>query len=408
MRPSIHKETVTLLIDNLNNNLFFRALVGENVTHLCDCPVLTKRDYDSAIKQLRTQFKPTDEFWQSVYWSPTGGSTDIDSKSFFFPWDHKEVNLQRKLMAKALSLPFLGPFSHNHTMANLFPGTHMYRSLELFYLLATDANITSLPISSSCTNQETDEFIEHFHPDIIAGAPITLADYAMFCLNNDLVRPKSAVLYASNPLFPAQEQAIIKAFNNPTIYSVYGSAETGPWAFHNSKVLSKNQFIIVKDIADVEIIDPDTNGYGAIVVTIKLRQRFPVVRYAIGDIGKLSTVDFENHQYCLLEVRGRNEQWLSYADLNIELKILSELLEHYLDWQIIQYFEKEDTIEIVEVRLLASSSNCDLSSLTQQLETLLLIHEFKGALKLKVTSVSLEQLIKSTSSQKVIKIVDKR
>ena len=143
-------------------------------------------------------------------------------------------------------------------------------------------------------------------------------------------------------------------------------------------------------------------------MTIKLRQRFPVVRYAIGDIGKLSTVDFENHQYCLLEVRGRNEQWLSYADLNIELKILSELLEHYLDWQIIQYFEKEDTIEIVEVRLLASPSNCDLSSLTQQLETLLLIHEFKGALKLKVTSVSLEQLIKSTSSQKVIKIVDKR
>ena len=240
MKPSIHKEIVILLMANLNNNLFFRALVGEKVTHLCDCPVLTKRDYDSAIKQLRTQFKPTDEFWQSVYWSPTGGSTDIDSKSFFFPWDHKEVNLQRKLMAKALSLPFLGPFSHNHTMANLFPGTHMYRSLELFNQLATDANITSLPISSSCTNQETDEFIEHFHPDIIAGAPITLADYAMFCLNNDLVRPKSAVLYASNPLFPAQEQAIIKAFNNPTIYSVYGSAETGPWAFHNSKVLSKN------------------------------------------------------------------------------------------------------------------------------------------------------------------------
>ena len=83
-------------------------------------------------------------------------------------------------------------------------------------------------------------------------------------------------------------------------------------------------------------------------------------------------------------------------------------MEHYLDWQIIQYFEKEDTIEIVEVRLLASPSNCDLSSLTQQLETLLLIHEFKGALKLKVNSVSLEQLIKSTSSQKVIKIVDKR
>ena len=397
-----------LFIKKTKNNIFFNTLVGKQVNHFCDCPVLTKSDYDSAINRLRKKFKPSDEFWQSVYWSPTGGSTDIHSKSFFFPWDNKEVNQQRKLMAKALSLPSLGPFSHNHTMANLFPGTNMYRSLELFNQLATDADITSLPISSSCTNQEIDEFVERFSPDIIAGAPITLADYATYCLNNNLVRPKTAVLYASNPLFPAQEQAIIKAFDNPIIYSVYGSAETGPWAFHNSKVLAKNQFIIVKEIADVEIIDPDADGYGAVVVTIKLRHRFPVVRYAIGDIGKLSNLDFGDHQYPLLQLKGRNRQWLSYADLNIELKTLYEVFEHYLDWQIVQYFEKENTIEVVDVRLLASSTDYDLSSLRQQLEALLLIHEFKGALRLKISNVELDQLIKSTLSQKVIKVVDKR
>ena len=399
---------MALFVKDLKNNFFYNILVKNDVDHFWEYPVLKKDDYDVAIEYLRKKFKPTDKFWQSVYWSPTGGSTDASSKSFFFPWDNKEMNLQRKLMAKALSLPFLGPFYDNHIMANLFTGTNMYRSLELFNQLATDSGVTSLPIGSNCTNEDVDKLIEYFCPDIIAGPPIILADYAYHCVSRGLIRPKSAVLYASNPLFTAQEHVIMEAFDNPDIYSVYGSAETGPWAFHNSKFLSKNQFIIVDEIADVEIIDPDEYGYGAIVVTIKSRKRFPVVRYSIGDIGKLSIFDFDNQQYRLLEVKGRNEQWLSYADINIELKAVAHLLESYLDWQIVQYFESENSVEVIDIRLLVNSSECDLQQLTHRLEALFLIDEFKGALKLKVGCVSLGELIKSTLSQKIIKVVDRR
>ncbi|MDN3611274.1 hypothetical protein ACFFUP_12235 [Vibrio ostreicida] len=397
-----------MLFHPLKDNLFYRALIGKTLTPQCAYPILNKSDYDRAIRQLRSRFKPTDDFWRSVYWSPTGGSTSSESESLFFPWDNQETETQRRLMASALSIPSLGPFADNRIMANVFTGTQMYRSLELFNQLATYAQMTSLPIGSNCTHQQMDQLITHFSPDLIAGPPIILADYATYCLKNGLSRPKSAVLYATNPLFPAQANAIKAAFHDPVIYSVYGSAETGPWAFHNSEVLAQNQFIVVDDIADVEIIDPDPHGYGQVVVTIKPRKRFPVVRYAMGDIGKRSMLELGHQHYTLLEVKGRNSQWLSLADNNIALETFYPILEHALDWQIVQYFEEHTHKEVVHFRLVSGHHCEELHTQIEQLERVLLIDKYKGRLVLKVEQVRVDDLIKSKLSQKVIKVVDQR
>ncbi|WP_148037482.1 hypothetical protein ACGP04_03710 [Piscirickettsia salmonis] len=393
----------------LNNNEFYKELVNsKEVTNILDCPILSKRDYDRTINSLNKCYEYTEPFWSSVYWSPTGGSTSSNSKSMYFPWDNDESEKQRSLMGEALSNTSTGVFSRNNVVANLFTGTSMYRSLELFNKLVTNAGVTSLPIGSNCSNEDTHEFLEHFNADIIAGPPVTIADYASYYLKNGGNKSISGILYATNPLFPAQEHMINKAFNNPDIFSVYGSAETGPWAFHNSKILDKNKFIIVSSIADVEIIDQDDDGFGDIVITIKVRKRFPVVRYSIGDIGKLSEFNLDGKNYQLLEVKGRNSQWLSYADMQIELDKVSSELNYYLDWQIVQYFEKNSNIEVVNIRVLSDGNNIELLKLENKFNTLLHVSEFKGALKVNVEFVSLEGLIKSKISNKVIKIFDIR
>ena len=96
-------------------------------------------------------------------------------------------------------------------------------------------------------------------------------------------------MYAGEYLLNSQIETLSSAFNIKHIYSVYGSAETGIWGWTLYSEHASS-FEILDDII-VEIENPDENGNGLIVVTNLLRKRFPLMRYSMGDIGRVEYKD---------------------------------------------------------------------------------------------------------------------
>ena len=391
----------------LNDNEFYQAIVGNKVDSLDDCPILSKADYEKGIELLNKKYKYTQQFWNCVYWSLTGGSTSSQSKNTYFPNDIDENHLQRQHVSE--SLKHIGVFTSQDVMINLFAGGGAYRSLELFNDLSTRAGVTSLPIGIECSDELLHKFVTDFSPTIIAGTPSRISKYADYCLENDLKVQCDQIMYAASSLYPAQKEKIREAFGVRRITSIYGSAETGPWAYSDSSILDANKFIIADKLSSVEIIDPDEEGCGDIVVTNKLRKRFPVIRYSLGDTGRVEVQNINGAEYHILEVKGRNTQWVAFAGYQIELHKFANILSEFMDWQIIQKFDS-DGDEIIQINIYnGSKTNSDFTKLQEVLDKLCKVKSYPGALKTVVIQrVEYDELVKSKISSKVIKIVDIR
>ncbi|ODN43138.1 phenylacetate--CoA ligase family protein [Piscirickettsia litoralis] len=325
----------------------------------------------------------------------------------YFPYDINENFLQRQYISE--SLKEIGIFTNQDVMINLFTGQNAYRGLELFNDLSARAGVTSLPIGDRCNDELLHKFVTDFFPTIIAGSPSRISKYADYCLESGFDIHFDQVMYATSSLYPAQKEKIEKAFGVQRVTSIYGSAETGPWAYFDSNILNTSQFIIADKVSSVEIIDPDEDGYGDIVVTNKLRKRFPVIRYSLGDIGKVWSQSIHGAECKILEVKGRNTQWVSFSDIQIELDKFEKSLSKYMDWQIIQKFDS-DGDEIIQVNIYnGSEPSSDFVETQKILDKLCKVNMYAGALKkVDIQKVEHAELIKSKISNKVIKIVDKR
>lgn len=134
-----------------------------------------------------------------------------------------------------------------------------------------------------------------------------------------------------------------------------------------------------------------------------------MIRYSLGDVGRVTHRQIAGEKYHVLELKGRSQRWLSFGDDQIELSRIDALLTHYVDWQVVQSFKMNSSVEQIHFNLLAQGiSDLQIIDLQQQLEKLLNIAKYKQAIEISLACVSLDEMIKSPLSQKVIKLVDYR
>jgi len=124
-----------------------------------------------------------------------------------------------------------------------------------------------------------------FNPEVIyaysTGAG-RLAEYILEHFPGEKpLRPK-AVIVTSEMLLQPQAEAIKQAFGL-TAANEYGSAEAGIMCFQ----CREGGWHISADNLILEIDHPDENGEGKVVVTPLMNYAMPLVRYEIGDVGKL-------------------------------------------------------------------------------------------------------------------------
>ena len=259
----------------IKNSIIYSSFYAD-VNDYKKAPVLYK---EKLRELLDTNFDLQKEK-KGVYLVRSGGSTQ---KPLVFPVDIKENLTQRKLLSKQLKKSKI--FTKKTIALNLFSYRDMYRTAAILDDILEHTESTTLALNSSASFELMHATVNEFKPNIILGTPSKLTLFANYLLENKKSTNITNVLFGGEYLQPSQQELFFKAFNTTQIYSLYGSAETGIWAW--AKYSKKNiQFQFLKEI-NIEVLNPDEDGFGPIVVSNILRKRFPIFRYNMGDIGKV-------------------------------------------------------------------------------------------------------------------------
>lgn len=218
---------------------------------------------------------------KGVYLVRSGGSTQ---KPLVFPVDIRENLEQRQLLANELVAN--GVFSSRTIALNVFSYGDMYRTASIMDDILDRCSATTLALSANATYEAMVSTSIGFRANTIIGTPSKLVLFAKFLQKEGITCHFESVLFAGEFLLPSQQETLAEVFQCNTIYSMYGSTETGIWGWAHYDQ-NPRAFHFLEDIV-IEIFNPDADGYGEIVVTNLIRKRFPLFRYRMGDIGKLT------------------------------------------------------------------------------------------------------------------------
>lgn len=87
-------------------------------------------------------------------------SLKLEGKSCFIPTDIEENKYQRSLLVRLMN--HHGLFQKHFTYLNLFSGTQMYRSLEIFNDYCEMVGATVLPLSFHCSDDYAYKIVAEF------------------------------------------------------------------------------------------------------------------------------------------------------------------------------------------------------------------------------------------------------
>lgn len=284
------------------NPLYLEFYKGYEVVD--EAPILRKQEL---IPILKNNFKLQHEK-TGVYLVRSGGSTQ---NPLVFPVDIQENQIQRMALAAELTKNNL--FTSKTIALNIFGYSDMYRTAAIMDDILEKCSSTTLALSSHAAYHDMEQTANYFKPDFILGTPSKLLCFAQFLEEKNEKLNIKNLLYGGEFLRPNIQKLLQKTFGIQQIYSLYGSAETGIWAWCN---VSKNPslFSVIKGII-IEIINPDQEGYGTIAVTNTFRKRFPVFRYAIGDLGRWIVVDGKP----FLELKSRESKSFIVCEQHYDL-----------------------------------------------------------------------------------------
>nr|WP_315172165.1 hypothetical protein [uncultured Flavobacterium sp.] len=359
-----------------------------------DAPMLSKEELMSILK---TKFKLHDQN-TGVYLVRSGGSTQ---EPLVFPVDIQENQDQRIAMAKEL---VKNNFFTSKTIAlNIFGYSDMYRTAAIMDDILEKCNATTLSLSAHASYDDMLQATNYFNPNFILGTPSKLLCFAKFLEENNIQLEIENLFYAGEFLRPSLQKLLKKTLGYEQVYSMYGSAETGIWAW--SDVTKRpSLFSVIKGIV-VEIIDPDANGYGTIAVTNTFRKRFPVFRYAIGDLGRWIDIDGDS----FLELKSRETKSFIVGEQHYNLDQIAFFTQQAEAFQLqLSYNEKvQEVIRLLVVQEVVKTDKPDfITTTTEALQHL--FHYNEKFMQLEVLLVSIDELYIDPNTTKTPLLVDLR
>lgn len=411
---------------------FYRERLS-GIKHFSQAPITDK----SLLYELVTAKLSQEGETQALYLSPTGGS--IANQLLFFPTAIKENTFQRSVLAPYLNAA--GMFK-GAVAINLFGSNMMYRSMEIFNYFLEAADATTLPFSSGCDDAAILALSKHFRADTLMGMPSRLMQFAQHVRtetsDSDRLKLKH-IVYAGESLSEQKRDYLFEIFGATKFSAIFGSAEAGIWAYRPYS-LNQEGYLYPLEIMHVEVLDPDAQGFGRLVLTNLIRCRNPLLRYDCGDRGKISTINYQGKMMGLLEFSGRAANSFQIGGNYFDISELSEITAPLLDFQIELSYDRDKHKD--RLLFLAVHEQADKPGAAQETdkkrpksdeekpdrdregqdrdnekqdrareslaERLMNILQSNGDFLVSVDLVTMKDLTRSRTSGKVIKVLDKR
>lgn len=339
----------------------------------------------------------------SVYLSPTGGSTS--NNLLFFPSDIRENHLQRELLSAHLTET--GIFTKQTIALNLFGSNMMYRSSEIFNEFCEHGGGTPLPVGSSCDDKTAYKLGVRFHANTLLGTPSRVMQFARYAEEKRELQFEHLV-FGGESLTERKVAFLKGVFGIRRISSIFGSAEAGIWSYQPPD-LERNQYLFSPDMMHVEIHDADPSGLGEIVLTNLVRKRFPLLRYATGDMGRVTPTTHHGQKLLLLEYIGREQKSFQIGGEYYSTSDFDEVCNQLIDFQIQLLYDerlKKDRIRFLLVPYGPEYVEVSGDSIKETITSILQSNE--RLFTTDIEFVEMKDLLLAKTSRKVIRVVDDR
>ena len=268
-----------------------------------------------------------------------------------------------------------------------------FRSLDLTAEVLENAGGTVYCAGHLMPHAEVTRLVSGFRINVISGDSSQILQFALHVSTLPDFERKlihiNKIFYTSEPLVRSQRAFINSVFGGDVlIYSMFGSAEGGPWAVMNPAVTGYREdddaadFIFDTRDTIVEVlprtvgegsagdgIEPLRDGEIGVLATTSLqRLRNPLIRYLTGDVGSLhplpktNLIDPEEAQYFkVFRMQGRDKRFsFNWQGEYFDFKAIRDLIQSdefsVLQWQIIRSETSTHTHNL-QIRLLQGQHN---------------------------------------------------
>jgi phenylacetate-CoA ligase len=150
-------------------------------------------------------------------------------------------------------------------------GNTLYVNLARIPFLLGDADLARMATE-----------IAEWTPQFLDLDPVHGTRFALYCEQHNIRFPSVRFALCSYEFVSAVHRRILERVLGVPVFNLYGSTETGHLLMENERGDMKPSY----DTAFLEIVDPDAQGIGDLVVTTLTNDYMPLLRYRIGDLAE--------------------------------------------------------------------------------------------------------------------------
>ena len=313
-----------------NHSDFYRERIPEgdlkSLKDISKLPVLTPEELKANLPPKGTGIL-TEHLGGSISFG-SGGTTG-DPK--FIHRTDKENHLNARLIGKGYALSI---FDSSDIVANLLFAGNMWASFLSHNeaIEATGAHV--LPIAGNIPMEDMMSVIRAFKPTGAVSIPSVILSIAEYVERNGLTDVKiKKIVTGGEHLYPEAKAYISKVLGTEKFASTgYLSNDTGCIGFQCDKTTGTVHHIhesyCIMEVVDPETYQPVPDGEpGKILVTNFSRYLMPLIRYDIGDMGRILTTRCScGRTVKLMELLGRSDDTLIIGGGNIKLDDIAQIV----------------------------------------------------------------------------------
>ena len=143
-------------------------------------------------------------------------------------------------------------------------------------------------------------------PQFLDVDPVHGVRFALYCEQHGLKFPSLKFILASYEFVSVVHRRILERVFGVPVLNLYGSTETGHLLMENDRGEMKPSY----DTAFLELVEPDVDNIGDLVVTTLSNDYMPLLRYRIGDLAERHVEPYGNR----FTVHGRARDALQAGD----------------------------------------------------------------------------------------------
>ncbi|MBF4983790.1 phenylacetate--CoA ligase family protein [Nonlabens mediterrranea] len=298
---SIDQSKKAIVQHHLKHNNFYKNLLDNKSTDWAKLPVLTKRDLQQPLHERLSN----DYSSKNVFKGKTSGSSGhpftyakdkfahaITWAAFHHAYNEHDIDLNTSLQARFYGIPL--------------SGKGKYVELLKDYV----SNRKRFPIFN-LNNVMLEKYVSRFREseyEYLNGYTSSIVLLAKYCREKGTTLktycPSLKICIVTSEMLFADDRKLLEKWIGIPVVNEYGASEVGLMAMENPQ----GEFVLNQQNLFIEIVDdtnqPVTDGtIGRILVTDLYNLAHPMIRYEIGDLGSLKTL--ENGTRILENLQGR-------------------------------------------------------------------------------------------------------